>query len=61
MNDGDKIAAAILAAEASRQIQEMTKAIIGKTPTSRDVSGELFQMYEYMLARVKGYSDLLKG
>jgi len=41
MTEEDKIAAAILACEASRQQQEMVRAGPGKTPETRDVAGEL--------------------
>jgi hypothetical protein len=41
MTEEDKIAAAMLACEASRQQQEMVRAGPGKTPETRDVAGEL--------------------
>ena len=42
MTEWNKIAAAILACEASRQQQEMVKSGPGKTPETRDVAGELW-------------------
>jgi hypothetical protein len=41
MTECNKIAAAILACEASRQQQEMVKSGPGKTPATRDVAGKL--------------------
>ena len=46
MSEGDKIAAAILACEASRQQREMVRAGPGKTPGARDVAGELWSHFE---------------
>jgi hypothetical protein len=46
MSEGNKIAAAILACEASRQHQEMVRAGPGKAPGARDVAGELWSYFE---------------
>ena len=48
----DKVAAAILACEASRQQQAITSAGPGK-PQSRDVAGELLKNYRYMLDQIE--------
>jgi hypothetical protein len=53
MSEGDKIAAAILACEASRQQQEMVKAGPGKAPASRDVAAELWSHFEDFLDRLE--------
>ena len=52
MSEGNKIAAAILACEASRQQQEMVKAGPGKAPTAREVAGELWSYFEDFLGRL---------
>ena len=49
MSEGNKIAAAILACEASRQQQEMVRAGPGKAPGARDVAGELWSYFEDFL------------
>jgi hypothetical protein len=53
MSEGNKIAAAILACEASRQQQEMVKAGPGRAPSSRDVAGELWSHFEDFLDRLE--------
>jgi hypothetical protein len=53
MSEENKIAAAILACEASRQQQEMVRAGPGKTPTARDVAGELWSYFESFLERLE--------
>ena len=53
MSEGDKIAAAILACEASRQQQEMVKAGPGKAPASRDVAAALWSHFEDFLDRLE--------
>jgi hypothetical protein len=52
MGEGNKIAAAILACEASRQQQEIVKAGPGKAPAARDVAGELWVHFEDFLRRL---------
>jgi len=52
MTEGDKIAAAILACEASRQQQEMVKAGPGRPLASRDVVAELWSYFEHFLDRL---------
>jgi hypothetical protein len=52
MSEGNKIAAAILACEASRQQQEMVRAGPGKAPEARDVAGELWSYFEDFLGRL---------
>jgi hypothetical protein len=52
MSEGNKIAAAILACEASRQQQEMVRAGPGKVPGARDVAGELWSYFEDLLERL---------
>jgi len=53
MSEENKIAAAILACEASRQQQEMVKAGPGRTPASRDVAAELWLHFEDFLNRLE--------
>ena len=53
MGEGNKIAAAILACEASRQQQEMVRAGPGKAPAARDVAGELWVHFEDFLRRLE--------
>jgi hypothetical protein len=53
MSEGNKIAAAILACEASRQQQEMVKAGPGRAPSSRDVAAELWSHFEDFLDRLE--------
>ena len=53
MSEGNKIAAAILACEASRQQQEMVRAGPGKAPAARDVAGELWLYFEEFLGRLE--------
>jgi hypothetical protein len=53
MSEGDKIAAAIRACEASRQQQEMVRAGPGKTPAARDVAAELWPHFEDFLERLE--------
>jgi hypothetical protein len=53
MDEGNKIAAAILACEASRQQQEMVRAGPGKAPAARDVAGELWVHFEDFLRRLE--------
>jgi hypothetical protein len=52
MTEGDKIAAAILACEASRQQQEMVKAGPGRPTASRDVAAELWSYFQHFLDRL---------
>jgi hypothetical protein len=58
MSEGNKIAAAILACEASRQQQEMVKAGPGKAPSSRDVAAELWSYFEDFLDRLEHRSRI---
>lgn len=53
MTEWNKITAAILACEASRQQQEMVKSGPGKTPATRDVAGELWSHFEEFLERLE--------
>ena len=53
MTEEDKIAAAMLACEASRQQQEMVKSGPGKAPEIRDVAGELWSHFETFLKRLE--------
>jgi hypothetical protein len=53
MTEWNKIAAAILACEASRQQQEMVKSGPGKAPATRDVAGELWAHFEAFLERLE--------
>jgi anthranilate/para-aminobenzoate synthase component II len=48
----EKVAAAILACEASRQQQAIISAGPGK-PQSRDVAADLLKNYRYMLDQIK--------
>ena len=49
MTEGSKIAAAILACEASRQQQEMVRAGPSKPLATRDVAAELWSYFEVFL------------
>ena len=53
MSEENKVAAAILACEASRQQQEMVLAGPGKAPAARDVAGELWLYFEEFLGRLE--------
>ena len=53
MMEGNKIAAAILACEASRQQQEMVRAGPSRTPATRDVAAELWSYFEDFLDRLE--------
>ncbi len=53
MLEGNKIAAALLACEASRQQQEMVKAGPGRPLAARDVTAELWAYF-------KGFLDQLE-
>ena len=53
MTEWNKIAAAILACEVSRQEQEMVKSGPGKTPATRDIAGELWSHFEAFLERLE--------
>lgn len=53
MSEGNQIAAAILACEASRQQQEMLRAGPGKARDVRDVAGELWSYFEEFLQRLE--------
>ena len=53
MSEGDKIAAAILAYEASRQQQEMVRAGPSRPPATRDVVAELWSYFEGFLDRLE--------
>jgi hypothetical protein len=57
MSEGDKIAAAMLACEASRQQLEMVRAGPGRTPETRDVAAELWAYFEDFLTRLRGRVD----
>jgi hypothetical protein len=49
MTEGNKIAAAILACEASRQQQEMVRAGPSRPLETRDVAAELWSYFEIFL------------
>jgi hypothetical protein len=49
MTEGNKIAAAILACEASRQQQEMVRAGPSRPLATRDVAAELWSYFEVFL------------
>ncbi len=53
MSEGNKIAAALLACEASRQQQEMVKAGPGKPLAERDVAAELWMYFQGFLDRLE--------
>ena len=53
MSEGNKIAAALLACEASRQQQEMVKAGPGKPLAERDVAAELWGYFQGFLDRLE--------
>jgi hypothetical protein len=53
MSDGNKIAAALLACETSRQQQEMVKAGPGRPLAARDVAAELWAYFECFLDRLE--------
>ena len=53
MSEGNKIAAALLACEASRQQQEMVKAGPGKPLAERDVTAELWAYFQSFLDRLE--------
>lgn len=53
MLEGNKIAAALLACETSRQQQEMVKAGPGRPLESRDVAAELWAYFEGFLDRLE--------
>jgi hypothetical protein len=53
MSEGNKIAAALLACEASRQQQEMVKAGPGRPLAARDVAAELWAYFEGFLERIE--------
>ncbi len=53
MSVENKVSAAILACEASRQQQEMVRAGPGKAPAARDVAGELWLYFEEFLGRLE--------
>ena len=53
MSEGNKIAAALLACEASRQQQEMVKAGPGKPLAERDVAAELWSHFQDFLDRIE--------
>jgi hypothetical protein len=52
ITESDKVAAAILACEASRQHQEEIKAGPGRQPSSRDIAGELWSFFEHFIGRL---------
>jgi hypothetical protein len=52
MSEANKIAAAILACEASRQQQKMVRDGPGRLPTDRDVAGELWSYFKDFLGRL---------
>jgi hypothetical protein len=53
MLEGNKIAAALLACEASRQQQELVRAGPGKPLAERDVAAELWAQFESFLDRLE--------
>jgi hypothetical protein len=53
MTVSNKIAAAILACEASRQQLEMVKSGPAKTAATRDIAGELWSHFEEFLERLE--------
>ena len=53
MSEGNKIAAALLACEASRQQQEIVKAGPGRPLAARDVAAELWTYFEGFLGRIE--------
>lgn len=53
MSEGNKIAAALLACEASRQQQELVKAGPGKPLAERDVAAELWTYFQGFLDRLE--------
>lgn len=53
MPEANKIVAALLACEASRQQQEMVKAGPGRPAAARDVAAELWAYFEGFLARLE--------
>jgi hypothetical protein len=53
MSEGNEIAAALLACEASRQQQEMVKAGPGKPLAERDVAEELWAHFKGFLDRIE--------
>jgi len=53
MSEGNKIAAALLACEASRQQQELVKAGPGKPLAERDVAAELWAYFQGFLVRLE--------
>jgi hypothetical protein len=53
MSEGNKIAAALLACEASRQQQEMVRAGPGRPLAARDVAAELWSYFEGFLDRLE--------
>jgi len=50
--EANKIAAAILACEASRQQQKLVRAGPGRMSADRDVAGELWSYFEDFLGRL---------
>jgi hypothetical protein len=53
MTESNKIVAAILACEASRQQQEMVRAGPSRPPATRDVAAELWSYFEVFLDRLE--------
>jgi hypothetical protein len=53
MSEGNNIAAALLACEASRQQQELVKAGPGKPLSERDVAAELWAYFQGFLDRLE--------
>lgn len=53
MSEGSRIAAALLACEASRQQQEMVRAGPGRPLDTRDVAAELWACFENFLERLE--------
>lgn len=51
MDDGDKIAAATLAAVAAQQKQELKPS--SQRQTQYDITGELLNFYQYFLAAIR--------
>jgi hypothetical protein len=60
MPEANKIVAAILACEASRQRQKLVKAGPGRLPTDRDITGELWFYFKDFLCRLESEGALTK-
>jgi len=60
MTDGSKMAAATLAAEASRQQQELNQSAVGRPVQGRDISGDLLKLYRYFLTEIEKQSGAVR-